>query len=79
MGAAMNPCFPSPDSREPADHAPRTVPYHTGKVQIGIAYTPKPAMLTADQESIQAALLEPRTTRPQSALQRVFGRVWQWL
>lgn len=55
------------------------VPFNTGKVQIGIAHIPKPAALTADHELVQAALLEPRTTQPQSCLQRLFGRVWRWL
>jgi hypothetical protein len=75
----MNACSASPDPREAADHEPRVVPYHTGKVQIGIAYTPKPALLTADQERMQAALLEPRTALPQTPLQRLFGRIWSWL
>lgn len=57
----------------------RAMPYHTGKVQIGIAYIPTPQPLTADQERMQAALLDPRTARPQSFTQRLFGRIWSWL
>lgn len=57
----------------------RALPYHTGKVQIGIAYTPTPKPLTADQERMQAALLDPRTAHPQSFVQRLFGRIWSLL
>jgi hypothetical protein len=57
----------------------RATPFNTGKVQIGIAHTPKPAPLTADQERMQAALLDQRTARPQPMLQRLFGAIWSWL
>ena len=57
----------------------RTLPWNTGKVQIGIAHVPKPPPLTADQERMQAALLERRTASPQSLIQRLFGRIWRWL
>lgn len=48
-------------------------------VQIGCAHTPKPAPLTRDAELTQAALLEPRTARPLSLLQRIAGALWAWL
>lgn len=57
----------------------RAVPYHTGKVAIGIAYIPRPQPLTADQERMQAALLDARTSVPQSMFQRVLGRIWSYL
>lgn len=48
-------------------------------VRIGSAYTPKPQRLTADQERMQAALLEPRTATPRSFLQRLLGALWRFL
>lgn len=38
----------------------QVVPYDTGKVKIGLLYTPKPPRMTRDEEIIQAALLGER-------------------
>lgn len=35
----------------------QVVPYDTGKVKIGLLYTPKPPRMSRDEEIIQAALL----------------------
>jgi len=35
-------------------------PFHTGKVQIGLLYQPKPAAIVGDMATIQTALLERR-------------------
>lgn len=48
-------------------------------LRIGIAHQrPLPA-IDREAERLQAALLEPRTARPLLMLQRIVGRVWQWL
>lgn len=67
-----------PEPKPPADHR-RRVPFNTGRVQIGIAHIPKPQPMTADQERMQAALLDPRTAAPQSLTQRLLGAIWRWL
>ena len=56
-------------------------PCHTTStgLQIGRAYIPPASRMQGDAIKVQAALLEPRTLLPQSLLQRIFGRVWQWL
>jgi len=48
-------------------------------VQIGCAHQPKLPALSPDAESIQAALLEPRTARPLPLFNRIAGAVWRWL
>lgn len=48
-------------------------------LRIGCAWTPPPARISADLEKVQAALLEPRTARPLSLLERIFGAVWRLL
>lgn len=52
---------------------------NTGKVIIGRAYVPPPQRMQGEALKVQAALLEPRTLRPMSRLQRLVGRVWSWL
>jgi hypothetical protein len=53
--------------------------YNTGKVQIGLlCRRPMPA-IHGDALLLQSALLERRTARPLSRLQRLLGKVWQWL
>lgn len=47
-------------------------------VRIGAAYIPKQQSMTADQERIQAALLEPKAARPVSRLQRLLGAILRW-
>lgn len=45
-------------------------------VRIGSAYVPKPPQPSADAATIQAALLEPRTTQPLTGWRRVVGFLW---
>ena len=48
-------------------------------LRIGIAHQ-RPAMpVHGDHLTLQAALLEPRTARPLSLLERILGAVWGWL
>lgn len=48
-------------------------------LRIGIAHQrPLPA-IDREAERLQAALLEPRTARPLTPLQRVLGAAWRWL
>lgn len=47
-------------------------------VLIGSARQTPPAQLTRDGETLQAALLEPRTARPRPLLARVAGAFWAW-
>ncbi len=48
----------------------QVVPYDTGKVKIGLLYTPPPPKMTRDDEVIQAALLGIKLTP---------SIPWQWL
>lgn len=48
-------------------------------IVIGGAYVPPPQRLGSHAEAIQAALLEPRTARPLTLLERIFGAVWRHL
>jgi hypothetical protein len=48
-------------------------------VQIGVRYFPPPNRMAGDAVKVQAALLEPRTLRPMSRLQRLIGRAVAWL
>lgn len=57
----------------------RAVPYNTGRVQIGITYTPRPPRVEGDAAAIQRALLEPSTERPATGLRRLLASVWKWL
>jgi hypothetical protein len=61
------------------DNRRQIVPIHTGKVQIGRAYIPPPHPMSHHAQQLQAALLEPRTARPLTLLQRMFGVIWRWL
>lgn len=56
-------------------HNCRLVHTRTG-IAIGCAFTPRPMPMTLDAETTQAALLEPRTLRRQSALRRLLGFLW---
>lgn len=53
--------------------------HNTGKVVIGRAYVPPPRRVEGDAIKLQAALLEPRTTKPQPLLLRVIAPVMRWL
>lgn len=62
----------------------RTVPIagrdcvDTGRVVIGRAHIPQsPLVISRDAETVQTALLEPRTARPASAVARVAGALWR--
>lgn len=59
-------------------HVPQGSGYvlDTGKVLIGCAYTPRPPVATRDGETLQEALLEPRTARPASVIARVASILW---
>jgi hypothetical protein len=46
-------------------------------VQIGVAYQPKPRPLGSAEVAIQSALLDPRTARPLTTMQRLFGALWR--
>lgn len=48
-------------------------------VVIGGAWTPPPPRPSADQEAVQRALLDPRTSIPARALHRLVGAVIGWL
>lgn len=48
-------------------------------LRIGIAHQRAAAPVQGDHLMLQAALLEPRTARPLTLLERVLGAVWGWL
>lgn len=50
-------------------------PFFNGRVWIGIAYVPKPMPVESEAVRLQAALLDPRTSEPQTMLQRLVGRI----
>jgi hypothetical protein len=58
--------------------AARMVTTSTG-LTIGIAFQPRPQAMGTHAEAIQAALLNPRTARPLSPLQRLVGAVVRFL
>ena len=47
-------------------------------IVIGGAIAPPVPTMTQDGELIQAALLDPRTAKPQTTLQRALGALWGW-
>jgi hypothetical protein len=53
----------------------RPVPYDTGKVKIGVYYTPpqRVADMGVDAEMLQSALLSVRVSRLRTFLYRWFG------
>jgi hypothetical protein len=57
-------------------HGLKAPPFHTGKVQIGLLYQPKPPAPRADCLRLQRALLDDRTTGPRNFFQRLFGAFW---
>jgi hypothetical protein len=69
-------------------HQPRTHRYvdiagrqclDTGAVVIGRAYVPpSPRVISRDAETVQSALLDPRTSERQTTLQRLAGVAWKW-
>lgn len=48
-------------------------------LRIGIAHQRPPARIDREAERLQVALLEPRTARPLTLLQRLLGAIWRWL
>lgn len=48
----------------------------TGRVVIGRCHIPRPPVATRDGETLQEALLEPRTARPASPIARIAGALW---
>lgn len=62
--------------------APREARMVTTKagITIGIAHQwLQPQYPTTTEQLLQAALLEPRTARPLSPLQRASRALWKWL
>ena len=53
--------------------------YNTGKVLIGSAYMRPLPKLDRDHQTVQAALLEPRTAQPATLLARVVAPLVRWL
>ena len=51
----------------------RVVPYDTGKVKIGLLYTPPKPTMSADEEKIQAGLMGWSVTSPMPW--RFFGAI----
>jgi len=53
--------------------------FHTTRagVRIGSAYTPKPLRPEGDALTLQAALLNEKTTGPRTLLQRIGGALWR--
>lgn len=49
----------------------------TGKVVIGRCHIPRPAVCTRDGETLQEALLEPRTASPRPLIARIAGAAWR--
>lgn len=60
-------------------HVPQGSGYvlDTGKVLIGCAYTHRPPVATRDGETLQEALLDPRTAKPLTPMQRIAGALWR--
>lgn len=50
----------------------------TGRVVIGSCHMPRPPVCTRDGETLQEALLEPRTATKPTTLARVAGALWSW-
>lgn len=46
-------------------------------VRIGSAYQPKPPIMSADHERLQAALFDPRTAKPLTGWRRILGFFWR--
>lgn len=57
----------------------KTIPYNTGRVQIGLLVQQAMPTIQGDALRIQTALLSKRTARPLTPLIRAAGRVWGWL
>lgn len=49
----------------------------TGRVVIGRCHIPRPPIFTRDGETLQEALLEPRTAQQPNPLARVAGALWR--
>lgn len=50
----------------------------TGRVVIGSCHIERPPIATRDGETLQAALLEPRTAHPRPLSLRLLGSFWRW-
>ncbi len=51
----------------------------TSRVVIGRAYIPpSPRVISRDAETVQTALLDPRTKQQPTPLRRIAGAVWAW-
>lgn len=54
-------------------------PYHTGKVSIGLLYTPAMPAIYGDALALQTALLDARSAARPGFFGRVFGAIVRWL
>ena len=59
-------------------NAPRFITTPAG-VRIGCAYQRPAPRLDRDHQTVQAALLDPRTTTRPTLIQRVAAPIWRWL
>lgn len=59
-------------------NSPRYITTSTG-VRIGAAYQRPLPKLDRDHQTVQAALLEPRTTQAPTLLARVVSPLYRWL
>ncbi len=72
------------DGPRPAQRIVRVIPVagrmcvDTGAVVIGRCHVPRQPVATRDGETLQEALLDPRTAAPRPLLQRVAGALWSW-
>lgn len=50
----------------------------TDRVVIGRCHIPRPPVAARDGETLQEALLEPRTSHPRPLSLRLLGAFWSW-
>jgi len=53
--------------------------YNTGRVQIGLLHTRPMPQIYGDALRLQSALIDKRTARPLSVLQRLACAIGRWL
>ena len=54
-------------------------PYNTGRVQIGILYTPAMPQIYGDALKLQTALLERHTHRSDNVWHAIVNKIYRWL
>jgi hypothetical protein len=57
----------------------RSVPYNTGKVLIGLRYTPPPPVIQGDALTLQSALLSPDTKNPVRGIAAFINYFWRYM